>query len=112
MKRNFVRALPFWAVLLIPYYLLPILALFMPEDAGRGAMALLLLIFQPICVLMIGFLHGKRCGVWDLFAMGPIVLFVPAMMLFYSGAAWPYAMVYALLAFVGDIAGGKLRRRE
>lgn len=99
MKRKLQALLPYAAALAADFYLLPLLA----KDTG-GAMVLMLCV-MPVIALITGILYGVRRGFSPLPAAAALVLFVPAIPLYYNATAWVYAPAYGVIALLGTLLG-------
>lgn len=99
MKKTFPRLAPYLLALAVDFYLLPLLA----RDTGPAM--LMMLCVMPLIALAAGVLYGVRHGFGVLLAAAALVLFVPAVFLYYNASAWVYAPAYALLVLAGTGIG-------
>jgi hypothetical protein len=100
--------LPFLLVLLVLFYLPPLILLSM-NMALLGFLGILLAVCF-LCSLVYGILHPFGSFV---FAVLAGLLFLPSAYLFYS-QAWVYAAIYALACLAGGVTGTqvtKLRKK-
>lgn len=91
-------------MILIAFYLLPLLVI----DTGSGMFVLLLLI--PGFCLCSGLLCGLLAGFQWLYPLLVALLFAPTIWIYYNETALPYLIPYTLLAALGLLAGGLIRR--
>ena len=95
MKQELRALAPYLAALGADFYLLPLLA----RDTGSGM--LVMLCVMPLAALSTGVAHGARRGFSLWLPVAALLLFLPAIPLFYNWTAWPYAVVYALFVLAG-----------
>ncbi len=104
MKTDWKKLLPYAAVTLAAFYLLPLLI----RDTGSG-MAILM-VAAPlaclVCGLLCGFLHQDR---W-LYPTFTLVSFFPVVFLYLNRTALPYCLIYACVSMIGVTAGRILAR--
>ena len=91
-------------MILIAFYLLPLLIV----DTGSGMVVLLLLV--PGFCLCGGLVCGLLAGFQWLFPLLTALLFAPTIWIYYNESALPYLIPYTLLAALGLLAGGLVRR--
>lgn len=99
------RDLPFFGVLLLDFYLLPLLM----RDTG-SAMLLMLLVMPLVC-LGTAAAHTAKNGFSPWFAVGAALLFAPCVPLFYNATAWVYCPAFGILALLGSFAGLLFQKR-
>jgi predicted anti-sigma-YlaC factor YlaD len=88
----------------ITFYLFPLLIV----DTGSGMFALLLLI--PAFCFLTAFLFGLLAGIQWLYPLLIAVLFLPTIWIYYNSSAWIYVIPYTILALVGNLTGGLIRK--
>ncbi|MDD4796974.1 MAG: hypothetical protein PHO66_04335 [Eubacteriales bacterium] len=104
--KAFKTMLPYWLIIALGFYLLPLLI----GDTG-SAMAILLIALPLIC-LICALVYGAKHAFHWLFAVGIALLFVPSIFLFYNASAWVYSPGYGVVVAVGNLLGwllGKVR---
>lgn len=89
---------------LAAFYLLPLLI----RDTGSGMIVLLLLI--PILCFVGGLLYGLFSGISWLLPIGVAAAFIPAILLYMNSSAMVYSPVFGVIALVGNLIGGLIRR--
>ena len=99
MKKRFLPLLPYLAVLTAVFYLLPLLM----RDTGSAM--LLMLCVMPLAAFIAALVCGLRVGFSPLLPAAALVLFVPAVPLYYNASAWSYAVVYAAIVLAGNLTG-------
>lgn len=97
--------LPFFGVLLLDFYLLPLLM----RDTGSAM--LLLLVLMPLVCLGTAAVRTAKKGFCPWFALGAALLFAPCVPLFYNATAWVYCPAFGVLALLGSFAGLPFRKR-
>lgn len=106
MKEKIRPLLPYAAFLAADFYLLPLLI----RDTG-SAMVL------TLCAMpLLAFLCALACGLYQgfrpLLAVIAILLFLPAIPVFYNRTAWPYAPAYGLAVLAGNALGRLFHQRR
>lgn len=96
-KRMKRRNWPFYAVLILDFYLLPALIV----DTG-SAMFLMLLVMPAVC-LVTSVIYGLKNGFRYWYGIAAAVLFIPSIFLFYNESAWIYSIIYGVIAFLGNL---------
>ena len=99
MKSKLLSLLPYVLALCMDFYLLPLLM----RDTG-GAMFLMLCV-MPLAAFLVGVACGVRRGFRLALPAAALVLFLPALPLYYNYTAWVYAPVYALIVLAGNGLG-------
>ena len=97
MKQELRALAPYLAALGADFYLLPLLG------RNTGAAMLLMLCVMPFLAFLTGVVHGLCRGFSLWLALLALLLFLPAIPLYYNYTAWVYAPAYAasLLAGLG-----------
>ncbi len=88
---------PFYAALVLDFYLLPALIV----DTG-SAIVLMLLVMPAVC-LITSVIYGMKNGFCYWYGITAVVLFVPSIFLFYNESAWVYSVLYGVIAFLGNL---------
>lgn len=88
---------PFYAALVLDFYLLPALIV----DTG-SAMVLMLLVMPAVC-LITSVIYGMKNGFCYWYGIAAVVLFVPSIFLFYNESAWVYSVLYGVIALLGNL---------
>lgn len=91
--------LPYLAVLAADFLLLPLLI----RDTGT-AMVLMLCV-MPFIAFAAGVICGVRRGICPLLPAAAVVLFLPAIPLYYNLTAWVYAPAYGVAVLLGNCLG-------
>ena len=106
MKKKCVGLLPYIAVLVVDFYLLP----FLIKDTG--AAMLLLLVVMPLTAFITAVVYGLRNGFSVLLPIAAMVLFVPTIFIHYNSSAWVYAVFYMAVVLVGTGVGRAFYRKR
>ena len=101
LKKNIV----FYLILLIDFYIIPLFI----KDTG-SAMTIMLVSIPLIC-LIISVLYGMKNGLDFCYILSVAIIFIPSIFIFYNSSAWVYAVIYALIAFFGNLIALPLRQR-
>lgn len=99
MKDRLIPLAPYAALLAADFYLLP------PLARDTGAAMLLMLCVMPLAAFIAALVCGLRVGFSPLLPAAALVLFVPAVPLYYNASAWSYAVVYAAIVLAGNLTG-------
>lgn len=99
MSTKLKRALPYFAVTGLDFYLLPLLI----QDTS-SAIAILLIAVPMVC-FGCSFVYGIKNGLHWFYPVTVAVLFIPSIFLFYNSSAWFYAVVYGIAALFGSGLG-------
>lgn len=99
LKGNIV----FYLLLLVNFYVVPCLI----RDTG-SAMFVMLVLVPGIC-LIVSVFYGMRNGFNFWYVLIVALMFAPTIFIFYNESAWVYAVVYAVLALIGDLIGVLVR---
>ncbi len=99
LQRGWGRFLPYVAILILLYYVLPLVV----RDTGSGM--LVLLILAPAIVFVSACIFGLRRGFHLLVPVLAGLLFLPALWIYFNISAWVYAPAYALIALAGNGLG-------
>ena len=99
MRSKLLPLLPYVLALCVDFYLLPLLM------RDTGAAMFLMLCVMPLAAFLTGAACGVRRGVRLLLPAAALVLFVPAVPLYYNASAWSYAVVYAAIVLAGNLTG-------
>ncbi len=103
MKKKLLSVIPYLIVLVVSFYILPLLI-----DNTGTAMLFMLLLFPLICFLC-GLFYGIREGFgWMLTAL-VIVLYTPTVFIFYNISAWVYVIAYGAINLLGNFIGNLFR---
>lgn len=100
------KALPFYAVMILNFYLIPSFI----ADTVSGI--IILLIVMPAICLIVSIIYGIKEGVHLIYAVITAVLFIPSIFIFYNSSAWVYSIIYGIIALLGTIISLPLRRKE
>ena len=95
MKQDLRALAPYLAALGADFYLLPLLG------RNTGAAMLLMLCVMPFLAFLTGVVHGLCRGFSLWLALLALLLFLPAIPLYYNYTAWVYAPVYAAILLAG-----------
>lgn len=101
MKAKLIPSLPYLLVLLLDFYLLPLLI------GDTGAAMLYLLFVIPIIVLITSLAYGMIRGFDLLLPSAAVLLFLPTIWLYYNESAVVYLLFYAAASLSG-LAVGRL----
>ena len=95
MKKKLGPLWPYIAMMTTIFYLLPLLG------RNTGAAMLLMLCVMPFLAFLTGVVHGLCRGFSLWLALLALLLFLPAIPLYYNYTAWVYAPVYAAILLAG-----------
>jgi hypothetical protein len=93
------KMLPFLIIILLDFYLLPILI----KDTGTGMMMLLAVI--PSICFVCSVVYGINNSFNPFYALIVAILFVPSIFIFYNSTAWVYILGYGVIALAGNVIG-------
>lgn len=99
MKKKLMSLLPYVVVLVINFYLLPV----MIKDTGMGMLMMLIVI--PLITLFTSIIYGVRNGISLILSLLVVVLFLPTIFIFYNESALIYVVIYGIIAFIGNVLG-------
>ena len=105
MPEKLKRGLPFYIVLLLDFYALPLLI----RDTG-SAMVLMLVGIPLVCFITAA-LYGAKNGFRVWFALIAAALFAPSIFVFYNSSAWVYMIGYGVIALLGNAVGSAFGKR-
>ena len=103
-KKLYIGIITALLLTVITFYLFPLLIV----DTGSGMFALLLLI--PAFCFLTAFLFGLLAGIQWLYPLLIAALFLPTIWIYYNSSAWIYVIPYTILALVGNLTGGLIRK--
>ncbi len=96
---RFMKMLPHLIVIIIAFYLLPLLII----DTG-SAMIMLLAIIPLICFIN-SLIYGQRAGFNLIYNILVAAIFVPTIFIFYNSTAWLYIIGFGIISLVGNVFG-------
>lgn len=99
MKKDVALTLPYVAILVIDFYLLPFLA----KDTGTAI--LFMLCIMPLIAVVSSIAYGARNGFHIVLPVAAVLLFIPTIFIHYNISAWVYAIVYGVATLVGTGIG-------
>lgn len=102
---RFKRTLPFYAAMLLNFYLLPLLM------ADTGSAMIVVLILIPAICFIISLLYGMRNGFHFEYAVITAVLFIPSIFIYYNISAWVYIIGYGIIALLGNLVSVLFRKK-
>ena len=104
--------------ILLVFYLPPILLEIFGETIrknysswGMEYFVLHLFVVSPLTCLVCSIFFGRKHSFSVLFPLLVVVWFLPVVFVFYNSTAWVYALVYGLLALLGNAIGVTEARR-
>jgi hypothetical protein len=103
---RFKKLFPYSAAAASYFYLLPLLG------RDTGSFILILIFAVPLLCLLTGLILGARHGIDLLYPLIVGSLFIPSIFLYYNSTAWVYILLYAMIAFGGNVLGSRLFRRN
>lgn len=98
------KLLPYLLVILLDFYLLPLLI----KDTGTAM--LLLLVVIPLICFVCSCVYGLKHSYSLFYALIVAALFVPSIYVFYNSSAWVYSLGYGIIALVGNLSGAIFSR--
>ncbi|MGI6161650.1 MAG: hypothetical protein ACOYJD_06430 [Christensenellales bacterium] len=101
---NIKKMLPYLAVVVLAFYLLPLLI----KDTGSAMLMLLNVV--PIIVFVCAVVYGIINSFNPIYAIAVMLLFVPTIFIFYNMTAWVYALGYGIISFAGNAIGILFRK--
>jgi hypothetical protein len=99
LKDDLLGIVPYGVVLLLTFYILPLLI----SDTGMGMLVLLFVV--PLVCFVCSFVYGARRGFGWLFVLVGVLLFVPSVFVFYNSSALVYVFVYGVVLLLGNVFG-------
>ena len=106
MTPTFWSVFPYLLVIIIDFYILPLLI----RDTG-SAMIMLLIILPFICFASSVF-YGIRHSFHLSYAFIVAILFLPSLFIYYNISAWIYSLIYGIIALAGNLTGYLLRKTQ
>ncbi len=106
MKKKIISLIPYLTALAVIWYLLP----FAVRNTGSAMIIMILII--PLLTFICAVIYGKKHGFGFLFPVSAIILFVPTIFIFYNTSAWIYIVIYAVIAFVGNVLGNIINQNK
>lgn len=97
--KKIIKMLPYLAVNTGIFFLLPI---FM-QDTGSGM--LVMLVGIPAICFVTAIWYGVKNSFQWLYPLLVAFLFMPSIFIFLNYTAWPYTIVYGIIALVGCLIG-------
>lgn len=91
--------LPYLIVIILDFYLLPLLI----KDTGTAMLTLLVAV--PLICGVCAVFYGARNGFNLLFCTLVMILYLPTIFIFYNSSAWVYIIGYGIVAIVGNAVG-------
>lgn len=99
MKKKLITLIPYMIILILNFYLLPLLA------TNTGMAMLIMLCIIPIITFCCSVAYGVRQGLNIYLLVAVVLLFAPTIFIYYNYTAWVYIIVYALISLVGTGIG-------
>ena len=99
MKKRLIALIPYMIILILNFYLLPLLV----KDTGMAMLIMLCII--PAITFCCSVAYGVRQGFNLNLCVTVALLFVPTIFIYYNYTAWVYIVVYALISLVGTGIG-------
>lgn len=99
LKDDLLGIVPYGVVLLLTYYVLPLLI----SDTGMGMLVLLFVV--PLVCFVCALVYGARWGFGWFFVLFGVLLFLPSVFVFYNSSALVYVFVYGVVLLVGNVFG-------
>ncbi len=93
------KLIPYTLAVALLFYLLPMLI------TGLEFAAILVLVVMPILTFLFAACHGKFLGFSSLLPLVTALVFAPTILMFYNSSAWILVIVYAIIAFAGNLFG-------
>ena len=91
--------LPFLLVVVLGFYLLPLMIV----DTGSGFTVLLILL--PMLCFICSFIYGAIHSFHILFVVFVAILFVPVIFIYLNSTAWVFVIIYGVIALFGSLLG-------
>lgn len=104
MTPTFRFVLPYLLVLIIDFYVLPLLI----RDTG-SAIIMVLIILPFVCFASSVF-YGVRHSFHLSYALTVAILFISSLFIYYNISAWIYSLIYGIIALAGNLTGYLLRK--
>lgn len=99
MKKKLLALMPYAIVLVVIFYVLPLLI----RDTGLAMFIMLFVI--PFLTFVCAVIYGVRQGFDFLLPIIAAILFAPSIFIFYNTSAWIYIVAYAVIALAGNGIG-------
>jgi hypothetical protein len=103
-KIEMKKMLPYLLVLILTYYLLPLLSSVPWWDMDC------LMIYMPILSLIIGIVYGAKNGFSIFLPIVSAIIFMPAMGIHFGEIVYGYAIIYGIISLIGIILGKYVAR--
>lgn len=97
--KNIKLVLPYLGVLLIDFYLLPLLII------NTALAMIVLLIIVPLICFAVSLIYGLRRPFCWYYCVAVAILFVPSIFMYYNSSAWIYIIIYGVIALIGNVVG-------
>ena len=91
------KMLPYLIINIITFYVLPLLG------RNTGSFMLILLIIMPLICFFSSLLYGFKEGFQLIYPIIVAIIFIPTIFIYYNSSAWIYTLIYAGIAFIGNI---------
>ena len=105
--RMLKRMIPYLGVMVVTFYLVPLLLL-----TSTGTAILLMIIILPFISFVCSVVYGYKNRFNLLYSVFVAALFVPTLWIYYNYTAWIYIVVYGIIALIGNAIGayfGKIK---
>lgn len=100
-KLYWSRILPYLTVVLLGYYVLPLVVVALPNSVVAGLFWLPLLVANPLIVFLANFGYAVKYGWNSVVPLLTAVVFLPAIYSYYNDSAVSYLVIYLGLALIG-----------
>lgn len=99
MKKMLIALIPYIIILILNFYLLPLLV----KDTGMAMLIMLCII--PSITFCCSVAYGVRQGFNLYLPVTVALLFAPTIYIYYNYTAWVYIIAYALISLMGTGIG-------
>lgn len=106
-KKNILLYTAFAAVQLAVLFILPAI-----EDSNEYILSMQLIGLQPCLIFLIAWLAGLFCGFCWLWPAGVTLASEAALLLFFGGSIWYFALIYGAIACAAMFFGSLWRKKE
>lgn len=107
MKQILKKLLPYAIILVVVFYLIPIVSKF---DTQAELTITFLIVLNPLACLGTGAIFGLKHGFKTYFLLLTILLFIPSIFIFYNSSALLYFVLYLFFSAAGLGIGCVLRK--
>lgn len=98
------KMLPYLAILAADFYLLPALI------RNTGSAMIMMLAVIPLVCFACSLVYGIRNSFCIWYCVAAAAMFAPSIFIYYNAGAWFYAIIYGIVALLGNLTGAALHK--